>query len=183
MLKQWKCIDSELVHSNPWWSYRRDRFEIPGGIQGEYHYVHTQGSSMVLALTIEGRLVLVKQYRYLCRRDSIEFPCGSVKPGSDYIETARHELAEESGFQAARLEPLASFNPYNGVTDEICRVFLATELAPVAVPADDTEEFEVLLCTPRELESLIAAAAVWDGMTLAAWALCRRAVTRRLRRR
>lgn len=176
MLKRWQTIDSRVIHHNPWWSYRRDRFQIPGGHRGEYHYVHTGGSSLVAALSEGGRLVMVRQYRYLCRRDSIEFPCGSVKPGSSPLETAHLELAEEAGFGAASMEPAGEFNPYNGVTDEICRVYLARGLSPAAARPDPTEEFEVLHIPPLELQQRIGRGEIWDGMTLAAWSLIRAAL-------
>ena len=66
-----------------------------------------------------------------------------------------------------------SFNPYNGVTSEICQVFPAHE--PQAAPddPDDTEELELVYRTPDELEVMIRERAIWDGMTLAAWMLTR----------
>ncbi|QXD16079.1 NUDIX hydrolase [Rhodocaloribacter litoris] len=174
MLKRWKRLGTEVLFRNPWWTYRRDRFEIPGGVAGEYHYVHTNGSSMVVPLLDDGRVVLVRQYRYLCDRESLEFAAGSVKDGHTYDETARLELAEETGFEAVHLEPVGSFNPYNGVTDEMCRVYVATGLRPAAgaVP-DATEEFVLERLEPPEVDRLIGENVLWDGMTLAAWILAR----------
>jgi len=77
---------------NPYWTYKRDTFELPSGRPGEYHYVHTNGSSMVVPIVGDGSMLLVNQYRYLVGRESMEFPCGSVKEGSTHEETARHEL-------------------------------------------------------------------------------------------
>ena len=119
-----------------------DRFEIPGGLTGEYHYVHTEGSSMVIPFTGDGNIVLVNQYRYLCGRESIEFPCGSVKKGSTHRETAHLELEEETGYRALSMEALGDFNPYNGVTNEICKVYLARNLRSTEPRPDETEEFE-----------------------------------------
>jgi hypothetical protein len=59
------------------------------------------------------------------------------------------------------------------VTDEICRVYVASGLSPGPAPKDATEEFELHAVTPAELEALIASGKVWDGMTLAAWSLAR----------
>ena len=176
MLKRWKQLDTSIVHQNPWWTYKLDRFQIPDGVAGEYHYVYTRGSSMIVPATTDGRIVLVNQYRYLCDRESLEFPCGSVKEGHSFLETARHELKEETGFEAGRLEDLGHFNPYNGVTSEICHVFLATETVPGAPKPDATEEFELVYCTPAEIDDKIASNEIWDGMTMAAWMLAHRNV-------
>ena len=131
---------------------------------------------MVLPLLPDGTIILVNQYRYLADRESLEFPCGSVKEGSTYDETARHELAEETGFGSDHIEFVAQFNPYNGVTDEMCRVYLARHLVPVQARPDETEEFEQVRLSCGELDRKIRSGEIWDGMTLAAWSLVRHQV-------
>jgi ADP-ribose pyrophosphatase len=128
---------------------------------------------MVVPVGADGRLLLVNQYRYLLDRESLEFPCGSVKDGSTYDRTAWEELAEETGFSAGSLFGVGEFDPYNGVTDEMCRVYVATALRFVGGAPDDTEEFELVWLTPGELDERIASGFIWDGMTIAAWAIAR----------
>ncbi len=173
MLKRWKQISTRTVLKNPWWTYMLDEFRIPGGTSGEYNYVHTNGSSMVVPVLPDGRIILVNQYRYLCDRESIELPCGGVKEGKSREEMAQIELTEETGYRAAVLTPAGSFNPFNGVTDEMCSVFIATGLESAPAVPDATEEFEVLLRTPAEVDELISTNVIWDGMTIAAWTLVR----------
>lgn len=173
-LPRWKRMQIVGEIRNPWWIYRTEKFELPTGKRGEYHFVHTNGSSLTIPVLNDGRLALVRQYRYLCDRESLEFPCGSVKDGSSYEETARQELAEEAGYSAGNLTVIGEFNPYNGVTDEMCRVFHATELSAVQVPPDETEQFERVTLAPRDIESGILSGEIWDGMTLAAWAIARK---------
>lgn len=158
---------------NPWWTYRKDITLLPSGKEGEYHYVHVKGSSMVIPILPDGTLVLVNQYRYLCDRESLEFPCGSVKEHSTYEATAAEELAEETGLSAGELERAAEFNPYNGVTDEVCRIFFARNLTPAEKHPDETEEFEQLRLRPDQFDAEIRKGSIWDGMTLAAWSLVR----------
>ena len=177
MLKRWKRLKTTTLRKNPWWTYKLDAFRIPDGITGEYHYVHSNGSSMIVPVTDDGRIILVNQYRYLCDRESLEFPCGSVKDGSDYEETADVELREETGFRAEKWDTLGEFNPYNGVTDEICRIYIARGLTPVDSRPDATEEFELHRLTPEEISARIADNTIWDGMTLAAWSLLTPALT------
>ncbi len=172
-LKPWKKKSETVVFKNPWWTYRRDTFELPNGKTGEYHYVHTNGSSMIVPVMGDGRVLTVKQHRYLCSKESIEFPCGSVKDGASHEVTARHELAEETGYSAAKLTFAGEFNPYNGVTDEMCRVFIGEDLHFVGGTPDETEEFEQVLLKPLEIDGLISDGTIWDGMTMAAWLLVR----------
>ena len=172
-LKPWKKLRRSAELKNPWWTYIKDAVLLPSGREGEYHFVHTNGSSMVIPVQDDGRLVLVSQYRYLADRDSLEFPCGSVKNGSTHEETAQLEMVEETGFSAGRLEFAGEFNPYNGVTDEMCRIYIGRILKPVGTRPDETEEFEQVRLTVEEFEMKIKTGYIWDGMTLAAWMLAK----------
>lgn len=172
-LRKWRRLRRVFEIRNPWWSYRKEEIEREDGVLGEYHAVHSRGSSMVVPLDDRGRILMVNQFRYLNDRESLEFPCGSLKEGHDHRSTAELELAEETGTTAAEFVAAGEYNPCNGVTDEICRVYIARGLTPRAAPMDPTEEFELHAVYPAELEALIASGAVWDGMTLAAWALAK----------
>jgi ADP-ribose pyrophosphatase len=177
-LGAWKRIRLISEKKNPWWAYRHDEVRLPNGKRGEYHYVHVNGSSMVIPLTGAGDVIMVNQFRYLCNRESVEFPCGSVKDGSTYDETARLELAEETGYSAGRMIPAGEFNPYNGVTDEMCHIYVAVGLTPVHAERDETEEFEIVRCTADGVDRKIADGELWDGMSLAAWMLAAPTVRR-----
>jgi ADP-ribose pyrophosphatase len=169
-LPRWRRLSSETRAANPWWTYRLQRFSLPSGKEGEYHHVHTEGSVMVIPVADDGRLLLVNQYRFLLDRESLEFPGGGVKPGQRPEEAARAELAEEGGVIARELEHVGRFNPYNGVTDEMCDLYVARGLSPAqGARPDETEELELAPMTPEELEARIARGEIWDGMTLAAW--------------
>ena len=143
-LGRWKKITEATIFKNAWWSYRRDLVELPSGKPGEYHYVHTNGSSLVVPIMDDGKFVMVRQFRYLADRESVEFPCGSVKDGSTYDQTAVMELAEETGYSSKALGQVGQFNPYNGVTDEMCHVYIARDLQFIGSSPDETEEFEVV---------------------------------------
>lgn len=172
-LASWRKISESIMFKNPFWTYKRDAFELPSGSTGEYHYVHTNGSSMVIPVLADGMLLLVNQYRYLVGRESVEFPCGSVKEDSTYEETARHELVEETGYSAKNLVMVGEFNPFNGVTNEMCHVYIARDLQYVGGKPDETEEFEILRVTPGEIEAQIRTGVIWDGMTIAAWSIAK----------
>jgi ADP-ribose pyrophosphatase len=129
---------------------------------------------MVVPVEDDGSLLLVNQYRYLVERESLEFPCGGVKPGATHEQTAREELAEETGRAAATLTLVGRFVPMNGVSDELCHVYVARGLTPEAeAEPDDTEEFELVRLRPDEVEARMNRGEIWDGMTLAAWCLAR----------
>ncbi len=168
-LKPWKKLSEETLFKNNWWAYKRDMYELPDGKVGEYNYVHIGGSAMVVPIMKDGQVLLVNQYRYLNSRESLEFPCGSVKEGMTHDETAWHELAEETGYSSNRMFLAGEFNPYNGVTNEICKVYIARELQHVGGTPDETEKFEIVPLAAAEIDEKIRSGEIWDGMTIAAW--------------
>jgi len=173
-LLRWQKISSQTKFQNDYWSYRVDEFQLENGKRGVYHYVHSTGSTMVIPVTSRKKILMVKQYRYLNERESIEFPCGGIKEGISYEENALKELREETGFSAGIISEIGEFAPFTGAADEISRVFLAKDLFLSPLPKDVTEEFELLERTPKEIEEMIDKNIIWDGLTLAAWSLARR---------
>jgi ADP-ribose pyrophosphatase len=170
-LRRWTRLAQETLFRNPWWEYRRDALRLPSGADGEYHYVHTPGSVMLLPRNDDGSFILVRQYRYLLDRESVEFPAGGVKETQSVGDAAIAELREEAAVEADMLREIGRFNPFNGVTDELCHVFLATGLRACEAMPDATEEFEILTCSENAIQQMIIDGHIWDGMSLAAWAL------------
>ncbi len=169
-LKRWKKLNQKTVFKNNHWSYNLDQFEIEGGTKGEYHYVHTLGSTMVVPFTSNNKILLVKQFRYLNQKESLEFPCGAIENGLTKKENALKELREETG-KTGRLKYIGEFSPYTGAADEMCSVFIATDLTDSPLPQDETEEFELLQYSINEFENLIKQNIIWDGLTLSSWLL------------
>lgn len=170
-LKRWKRLSSEVVIDNGFWKYKMDRFELPGGKPGEYHYLHSPGSTLVIPFTSNNEVLLVKQYRFLNEKDGWEFPCGSVEENLSLEENAIKELREESGYTAGKIEKVSEFSPFTGASDEICHVFVARDLSPSPLAGDETEEFEVGVFSIPEFKNMVKSNQIWDGLTLSAFAL------------
>lgn len=168
-MKKWQTLSRETVFTNPWYSFRHDRYVLPNGTPGDYHYIHTDGAVMVVPVHEDGSLALVKQYRYLIGRESIEFPAGGVPQGVAPEEQAIAELAEESGVRAANWKRLGSFASWNGATNEECTVYEARDFTPVDSKQDVTEEIERLSATPDTFQQWIRSGRIDDGMTLASF--------------
>ncbi len=171
MLKKLNTISSETISVNPYWEYRRDNYFLPSDTIAEYHYVHTPGSTIVIPRCEDGTFLVVRQYRYLLQSESMEFPCGGLKKELTPEANARLELREEGGCTAGTMELIGKFAPCNGLTDEICYVYFAEGLIFVAPEPEDSEEFEILSLTSSQINNYIQRGEIWDGMTMAAWAL------------
>ncbi|MDP4200086.1 MAG: NUDIX hydrolase [Bacteroidota bacterium] len=173
MLTRLQRLASETLHENPWWQYRHDRYTHPDGSEGDFFYAHTRGAVFVIPEYDDGRVLMLRQFRYLNQRESLEFVGGGIKEGLTREVSAREELLEESGLLADRLIPLGWFNPMNGLSDEECYVFLATGLHSNSAHPEVSEEFEPVLLTLPEIDRQISSGEIWDGMTLAAYSLYR----------
>ncbi len=167
-MEKWEKISEEILSENGYWTYKHDKFKV-NGKNGDYYYVHTSGSTMVVPLLPNNKILMIKQYRYLSEQFSIEFPCGVIEKDLSPEDNARKELREETGFDSSNLKLIAKFNPYNGVTDEICYVYVATGLFPSPLQPDFTEEFELVELDAKEIDKLIKSNELWDGMSVAAW--------------
>ena len=169
----WKTILHEELITTPWMSLYHDQFEMPDGKKGNYFYMHTLGSALTIPVNDEGKILLVKQYRYLTNNTSLELPCGGIKQGQSEEDAARAELVEETGYECAKLKRVGKFIPYNGLSDETCTVYIARKLNFVGTKPDATEQIEVVTLSPDEINALIKKGKILDGMTITGWLLGR----------
>ena len=170
-INKYKTLKQEILASNPYWEYQVDDYVYPDGSVGKYYFVKSRGASMVIATDADGKFLMTKQFRYLNRKISIEFPGGGRKPGATPLETASEELQEETKFAADEIIQIGEYNPFNGVTDEITSVYFARGLNAVECGHDDSEEIKLIKLTKTEINQKIRAGEIWDGMSLAAWAI------------
>lgn len=171
MLKKLEQISSEIIYSNPYWQYGFDVYTKPDGKSEEYHYVNSLGSVMIIPKAAKNSFVLLRQYRYLNCKVSIEFPGGGIPMGADAKIQAHRELQEEAGFAAGSLLKVGQFNPCNGITNELCSVYYADELHPMKASPEESEEFEIFFLSAEEIDHKIRTGEIWDGMTICAWHL------------
>jgi len=145
-----------------------DDVEEPGGVRAKREVVRHSGSVAVLPVHADGRVVLVRQYRYAVDAEVWELPAGR-RDGDEAPEAgAARELEEEVGLRAGRLEPLATFFTTPGFCDEVMHLFRATDLESVPPRPEPDERIDARTFTLDEALALIDRGEVREGKTLVA---------------
>jgi len=161
-------IEGRRVYEGRVVSLEVDQVELDDGTRAVREAVRHHGAVVLVPLTADGRVLLVRQYRYVPGEALLELPAGSLNPGEDPAACAARELAEEIGHRAATLRPLAAFYSAPGFCDELVHCFVASDLEPVeGVSGDDDERIEVVAMPLAEAVAMARRGAVRDAKTIA----------------
>lgn len=127
----------------------------------------------VVALADDETIIMVRQYRTPTGKALLEVPAGGVDPGETPEQAVIRELQEEIGYKPGRLERLGGAYSAPGFTDEYLDFFLATDLTPSRLFAEDTDEIEVVTVPLKDIPALAKSGEIEDAKTLAALYLYR----------
>jgi ADP-ribose pyrophosphatase len=149
-----------------------NRLRLPMGVEGTFGVIRHPGASLAVPVLDDGRVVVLRQYRFAVASRLLEFPAGTLDEGEDPLGTMQRELQEEAGYSASHWDPLGAMLPCPGYSDEVIHLFLARQLTPLASPpeGDDDEDLEVVLMEPAELDAALASGdEPLDGKSVTAW--------------
>jgi 8-oxo-dGTP pyrophosphatase MutT (NUDIX family) len=136
-----ELVSSRDVYRGRILALRADEIVMPGGKVATREVVEHYGAVAIVALDEAERVVMVHQYRHPLGKRLWELPAGLLDaPGESAVDTARRELAEETGLAAARWDTLVDVASSPGFTDEAVRVFLARDLSEVPRPVAEGDE-------------------------------------------
>jgi ADP-ribose pyrophosphatase len=161
-----QLIESQTVFAGKILKVRLDRVLLPDGREASREVVGHPGAVAIVPVTNDGKVILVRQYRYPVEKVMLEIPAGKLDKGEKPESCALRELEEETGFVARRLEKLTSYYTAPGFTDEILHVFLASDLEQTEQKLDGDEFIGVEYYNRDELKVLLADDSVKDAKTL-----------------
>jgi len=168
-MKPWRRLSRRTLVDDAWVKFHADRVELPDGhvidpfwILEEHDWVH------IVAFDFDGRVPLVRQYRYACDVVSLEFPGGLLDTGEDPVAAARRELLEETGCEVGECR-LAGFvypNPARQKNRQYC--VIATGLRRVAGQSlDRSEDIQVEWVRLADIPARIASGEFCQGLHIA----------------
>jgi ADP-ribose pyrophosphatase len=138
-----EILESEAVFTIPFLTVHREKIRQASGVRNLYR-VDKEDFAMVVALTLQEEVLLVRQYKHGAGGHVYELPAGYLNAGETGEAGARRELLEETGYAAASMEPLGSFLTVPGFLTTRGHFFLARKAVRVSEPRPDAhEEIEV----------------------------------------
>jgi len=156
------------VFRGPVFEVRRDEVIEPSGVRAKRDVVMHPGSVVVLPVLRDGRIILVRQFRYAVGGYLWELVAGRKDGGETSLRAARRELQEETGYRAGRMRLFLTMFPSPGFLREPLFVFLAMRLVAGEAQPEEDERLRVQAFSVRELEAMLRRGAMRDAKSIAA---------------
>lgn len=173
MLKKWRVLDSKPAFTNKWLSIRQETCEIhTGKIIDDYFVIEGSDVAIVVAVTTDKKVVLVREYKHGNREIMVQTAAGAINKGETPEQGARRELLEETGYTADTFVPVAKLARSPSNTPTYDYVFVALNAYAVEVNeahADETENIEVHTVTLPQLRQMLRAGEIYDNGIVAAF--------------
>lgn len=165
-VKPAKVLSSEQVFDGDLIQVKVDTVLFPNGNQRTRETAHHPGAVAILPVLPDGRMVLVRQYRYATGRSLLEVPAGTLDPGESPEACALRELAEETGYRTGRLSKLCQFYCSPGWADEVLHAFVATDLTAGDASPEEDEDLNIVEIQPEDVQRLIEQGEIADAKTI-----------------
>lgn len=140
----WRLDEASARYENPWMRVDDIPAVDPNGNPTLYGLVHFKNLAVGVIPYQDGHIWLVGQSRVSFQNYSWEIPAGGDPSRKDPVGTAHRELKEETGFSAGRMKEILYMEMSNSLTDEICVVYVATDLTPGETELESTEDISLM---------------------------------------
>ena len=162
-----KIISSERIYEGAIINLRRDEVTVQNGTSYREIIEHN-GGAVLAAVTDEGKMVMVRQYRKPAGRVMLEVPAGKIDSGEEPLSAAIRELKEETGYTATEVKFMTSFYPSVGYSEEVLYLYLCTGLEQGEPDPDENEAIDIEEMDVEDLFSMIMKGRINDAKTLVA---------------
>ena len=172
MVERWEKIASRERADFCFFSVREDRSISPRtGKAHDFIVMEMNHWVNVVAISPQGRVVMVRQFRHGTEETGLEIPGGVVESGEDPAKAAARELLEETGYTAEKIVPLGKVAPNPALQDNWCFSFLARDARKTDEQMLDAgEDIDVLEVDPAEIRALVESGEINHGVVVVALA-------------
>jgi 8-oxo-dGTP pyrophosphatase MutT (NUDIX family) len=164
---RWTVHGERPVYESEWINLVLVDVEVPGHQRFEHHVVRMPSPAAGVIVHDDDRgLLLLWRHRFITDSWGWEIPAGRVDPGETPVEAAEREVLEETGWRAGPLRPLVSYQPTNGLSDQVFTIFLAAGATYVGEPTDPGESERIEWVPVDEVRAIVQRGDMPDGLSL-----------------
>jgi ADP-ribose pyrophosphatase len=157
-----KTIKSDRIYEGKIINLRKDTVTTKNG-QSVREIVEHKGGAVIAAVTENGGMLMVRQYRKPSQCVMFEVPAGKIDPGEEPVDTALRELREETGYTARYIEYLTKMWPSVGYSEEILYIYLCADLKKGETDFDENEAIDIEEHDIGELFDMVMNGEIEDG--------------------
>lgn len=168
-MKHWKVIESKKEFKGNWIDLNVDKVELPDGKHIEYEALHYHRAGVgIVAENCDGKIMLVKSYRFINDYTGWEVPAGTVPPEQHHSECIIQELKEEAGCEISpeNLFYTGNFYPSIGSSSQVFHCYYAKSVTQVTEQLDTNEIIDAKWFSKEEIIDLIKNGEIKDGFSL-----------------
>ncbi len=155
--------DGKLLH------VKCDLVRLPNGREASREWIQHPGAAAVLPMLSDGRVVLVRQYRYPVQSVTLEIPAGKMDiPGEDPLACAMRELKEETGYTAEKFTKLTTIATTVGFSNECIHIYAAQGLVSGTQCPDEDEFIHVQRILLSEAVQMVRDGKIIDAKSITA---------------
>jgi ADP-ribose pyrophosphatase len=162
-----KILSSEIIYQGRVFGVRRDEVMEPGGLRAVREVITHPGSVVVLPVLPDGRILLIRQYRYATRQYLWELVAGRIDSGESVRQAAARELIEETGYRAKSFRVFLDVFPTPGFLEERMYILLAEKLTAGEARPEEDEKITAKTFRRADLERMIRKNVLRDAKTIA----------------
>jgi len=166
-LTEEKTISSEQIYRGRAVNVRVDTIQMPDGRETTREIVEHRECVAVVAVDSDNKVLLVNQFRHPAEKYLLEIPAGGIDGNEKPADAVRREMQEETGYLPEKVEKLGGFYSAPGYCTEFLHLYLATDLVPSQLYAEDTDSITLVRVKPGEITDLIESGAICDAKSIA----------------
>ena len=162
-----KTLSSQLIYEGRAVKLRVDTVKMASGRETTREIVEHSDCVAIIAIDANDNVLLVNQFRKPVEKELLEIPAGGIEAGEDPVMTVHREMREETGYLPRKVERLGGFYSTPGYCTEYLYLYLATDLIPSQLHAEDTESIRLVRVPIGQIPSLITSGSICDAKSIA----------------
>jgi len=162
-----ETLSSQLIYDGRAIKLRVDSVRLGNGRQTTREIVEHGDCIAVVVVDQQNNVLLVRQFRKPVEKELLEIPAGGIEVGEEPEEAVSRELREEIGYMPQKVQRLGGFYSAPGYSSEYIHLYLAADLLPSQLVAEDTGGINIVRVPIEEIPDLIASGRICDAKSIA----------------